>query len=291
MTESPIGLLGVGLLGTALAERMLAGKLSVLGFDLDGSRGAALAQLGGRSAAAASEVAAACHAIVLCLPDSAVVAGVVQQIEGALQPGALLIDATTGDPDETAALANRLKSRGMDYVDATIAGSSEQARLGEAVVMIGGDAAAISQAESVLKSWSDHRFRVGPPGSGARLKLVVNLVLGLNRAVLAEGLSLAAACGIDPAAALTVLKATPAYSAAMDTKGPKMVAGDFSPVARLAQHLKDVRLIRALARKHAAPTPLSDIHEQLLQTAVELGYGEADNSAVIRVFTDEQANR
>lgn len=291
MTESPIGLLGVGLLGTALAERMLAGKLAVLGYDLDPSRGSALVQPGGFFAATASEIAAACNTIVLCLPDSAIVATVIQQLEGTLQPGTLLIDATTGDPDETAALATRVKTRGIDYVDATIAGSSEQARLGEAVVVIGGDAAAVTRAEVVLKSWSDYRFHVGPPGSGARLKLVVNLVLGLNRAVLAEGLSLAAACGIDPAAALTVLKATPAYSAAMDTKGPKMVAGDFSPVARIAQHLKDVRLIRALAQKHAAPTPLSDIHEQLLQTAVELGYGEADNSAVIRVFTDEQANR
>jgi 3-hydroxyisobutyrate dehydrogenase-like beta-hydroxyacid dehydrogenase len=117
------------------------------------------------------------------------------------------------------------------------------------------------------------------------MKLVVNLVLGLNRAVLAEGLSLAAACGIDLAGALAVLQATPARSNIMEAKGPKMVSGDFSPVARLAQHLKDVRLIRALAERHGAATPLSDVHEDLLQRAVELGLGEADNSAIIRVFS------
>ena len=116
------------------------------------------------------------------------------------------------------------------------------------------------------------------------MKLVVNLVLGLNRAVLAEGLALAQSCGIDPAAALEVLKTTPAYSQAMDTKGPQMVRGDFAPVARLAQHLKDVRLIRELAQRHAARIPLSDLHEELLNRAVELGLGEADNSAIIRVF-------
>src|SRR5262249_50882321 len=115
-------------------------------------------------------------------------------------------------------------------------------------------------------------------------KLVVNLVLGLNRAVLAEGLSLAQACRIDPTRALEVLKATPAYSTVMDTKGTKMIARDFAPQARLAQHLKDVRLIRELARRHAASTPLSDVHEALLQFTVELGYGEADNSAVIEAF-------
>jgi 3-hydroxyisobutyrate dehydrogenase-like beta-hydroxyacid dehydrogenase len=136
----------------------------------------------------------------------------------------------------------------------------------------------------VLKIWSDRRFHVGPPGSGARLKLIVNLVLGLNRAVLAEGLALAKRCDIEPVAALDVLRATPAYSKVMDTKGTKMIAGDYSPQARVAQHLKDVRLIRELARRHDAKTPLSAVHEALLQSAAELGFAEADNSAIIEAF-------
>jgi 3-hydroxyisobutyrate dehydrogenase-like beta-hydroxyacid dehydrogenase len=117
------------------------------------------------------------------------------------------------------------------------------------------------------------------------MKLVVNLVLGLNRAVLAEGLALAEACDIDAALALQVLKTTPAYSTAMDTKGPKMVARDFSPQARLSQHLKDVRLIRELARRHGASVPLSEIHERLLDQAVAMGLGDADNSAVLGVYS------
>jgi 3-hydroxyisobutyrate dehydrogenase-like beta-hydroxyacid dehydrogenase len=116
------------------------------------------------------------------------------------------------------------------------------------------------------------------------MKLVVNMVLGLNRAVLAEGLAMAERCGIAPAAALDMLKATPAYSAAMDTKGPKMVARDFSPQARLSQHFKDVRLIRELASRVGAATPLSVVHEELLARAVALGLGDADNSAIIEVF-------
>lgn len=284
MPQPRIGLIGVGLLGTALAERMLAANLGVFAFDLDPARRQPLEQLGGRFAADAQEVGGGCQTIVLCLPDSAIVARAIDGLADSLRAGALLIDATTGDPAATAALAARLQQREIDYVDATIAGSSEQARRGEAVVIVGGESAAVAKAEAVLQSWSDHRFHVGPPGSGARLKLVVNLVLGLNRAVLAEGLSLAIACGIDAAQALEVLKATPAYSAAMDSKGPKMVAGDFTPVARLAQHLKDVRLIRGLAMEHAASTPLSDVHEQLLLKAVELGLGDADNSAIIRAF-------
>src|SRR5262245_11063183 len=284
MSKSPIGLIGVGLLGTALAERMIRGGSCVLGYDLRPAQLHALAGAGGQQASSAAEVAAKCEVVVLCLPDSLVVAAAIAQIDEALRPGMLLLDATTGDPDQTAALAERLKSRGVGYVDATIAGSSEQVRAGEATVIAGGEVADFAAAEPIIATCSPRRFHVGPAGSGARLKLVVNLVLGLNRAVLAEGLALARACGIDPAAALEVLKATPAYSAAMETKGPKLVARDYAPQAKLSQHAKDVGLIRALAARHGQITPLSDAHEELLARAIELGWADADNSAVIEAW-------
>src|SRR5262245_64855667 len=114
MTTPPIGLIGVGLLGTALSERMLAGGWSVLGCDLRPEQLERLEQLGGRRAASAAEVAG-CGSIVLCLPDSAVVAAVVGELAGRLQPGTLLLDATTGDPDATAALAGQLRSGQIGY--------------------------------------------------------------------------------------------------------------------------------------------------------------------------------
>ena len=284
MSESPIGLIGAGLLGSALAERILAAGLALVGFDREPACGERLRAIGGRFASSAADVAAVCDQIVLCLPDSRVVAETIDDLGSRLSAGKLVIDATTGDPDDTIAIAEQLSSRRVGYVDATIAGSSEQARRGEAVVIIGGSAGDVQRAERVLAAWSERRFHVGHSGSGARLKLIVNLVLGLNRAVLAEGLSLARACGIDLTAALEVLKATPAFSAAMDTKGTKMIARDFTPQARLAQHLKDVGLIRDLARRHSANTPLSEVHESLLQQAVQLGFADADNSAIIEAF-------
>jgi 3-hydroxyisobutyrate dehydrogenase-like beta-hydroxyacid dehydrogenase len=111
-----------------------------------------------------------------------------------------------------------------------------------------------------------------------------NLVLGLNRAALAEGLTFARSLGLDPGLTLAVLREGAAYSRAMDAKGPKMIAGDFTPQARLSQHLKDVRLILAEARRAGAATPLSDVHRALLEAAEAAGYGEADNSAVIRAY-------
>jgi 3-hydroxyisobutyrate dehydrogenase-like beta-hydroxyacid dehydrogenase len=119
------------------------------------------------------------------------------------------------------------------------------------------------------------------------MKLVFNLVLGLHRAVLAEALSFAGSYGIDPAAALEVLKAGAAYSKVMDIKGGKMLSGDFTPEARLSQHLKDVRLIVAAAERCGAMVPLSEIHRELLERAEAAGFGAMDNSAVIKAFEVE----
>jgi 3-hydroxyisobutyrate dehydrogenase-like beta-hydroxyacid dehydrogenase len=163
-------------------------------------------------------------------------------------------------------------------------------RSGEIIVMLGGDAAAVQSCDDLLRSFAKRSFHLGPCGAGARMKLVVNLVLGLNRAVLAEGLSFARACGVDPASALVVLKAGPAFSNVMETKGKKMLERDFDPQARLSQHLKDVNLILAEAVKHGATTPLSELHRTLLEALDTAGFGDEDNSAILRAFDPRLAS-
>jgi 3-hydroxyisobutyrate dehydrogenase-like beta-hydroxyacid dehydrogenase len=118
------------------------------------------------------------------------------------------------------------------------------------------------------------------------MKLVTNLVLGLNRAALAEGLVFAEAAGLAMSDALEVLLNCPAYSRIMDAKGPKMVASEFTPQARLSQHIKDVRLILQEAARSGATLPFSTIHLNLLELAEAAGFGELDNSAIIRVIQD-----
>lgn len=119
------------------------------------------------------------------------------------------------------------------------------------------------------------------------MKLVVNLVLGLNRAVLAEGLAFAEHLGVDPRQALQVLQAGPAASGVMETKGRKMLESDFGLQARLTQHLKDVRLILAVGQQTGERLPLSKLHEQLLTELDRAGCGNLDNSAIIRAFRAE----
>lgn len=282
--SSPIGLICIGLLGTALGERLLSAGFSVCGFDVSPERRAAFVEIGSEAVDAPSFVANRAKRIVLSLPNSDIVESVVADLLPHLSAGSILIDTTTGDPERTAALGERLAQANIGYLDATVAGSSEQARRGDVIVMAGGPVATLAACQDVLASFAKQVFHVGPWGSGARMKLVVNLVLGLNRAVLAEGLVLAKSAGLDPAAALEVLRAGPAYSTVMDTKGPKMLSSDFEPQARLGQHLKDVRLILELGERIGAGLPLSTLHRQLLESAVDLGLADADNCAIIKAM-------
>lgn len=278
-----IGLIGLGLLGSAIADRLLAAQYGVVGFDVSEERRRVMLAAGGMCAESAMDVARICPIIVLNLPDSGVVSRVLTEIRPQLN-NHLVIDTTTGAPDDSRLFADQLRRCGSDYLDATVVGSSEQVRQSDAVVLVGGMSTAFDRALPVLRAFSKQQFFTGISGSGATAKLIVNLVLGLNRAVLAEGLHLAKQCGLDQNAMLTILQSGAAWSRVMDTKGRKMIDRDFSPQARLDQHAKDVGLILELGRTTGASLPLSDVHRTLLARASELGFGDRDNSAIIQAF-------
>src|ERR1051326_2161323 len=150
---------------------------------------------------------------------------------------------STSDPDRIAALAARVIPRGIRYLDGPVSGTSGQVRRGDGVALIGGDAQVATEMSDVLDALFARRFHVGKVGDGGRAKLAVNLILGLNRLALAEGLVFAERLGLDPAAFLDVARGSASYSQVMDTKGPKMVRSDFAPEGRVRQTLKDTRLI------------------------------------------------
>jgi 3-hydroxyisobutyrate dehydrogenase-like beta-hydroxyacid dehydrogenase len=214
---------------------------------------------------------------------------VLGQLDGGLRPGQILIDTTTGEPEQTARLGARLAARGVQYLDAPISGSSEQTRRGEATAIVGGAQEAFAACRDLFACCVRQTTYAGPCGSGSRMKLVSNLVLGLNRAALAEGLVFAQSLGIDPEAALQVLIGSMAYSRIMDTKGRKMIEGDFRTQARLSQHLKDLRLILQAAAVAGRELPLTETHRRLLEAAEAAGFGDADNSAIIRAFDRKSA--
>ncbi len=280
--DSPvIGVIGLGLMGTALTERLLEAGFSVVVYNRTREKADKLLAQGARWA---DNPLAVCDRVLLSLYTTDVVEEVLGQMEAGLQPGRIIVDTTTGDPRATAELGARLAERGVAYLDAPISGSSQQTRRGEVTVLVGGRPETYQACRDLFDRLAARAIYAGPWGSGAKLKLLTNLVLGLNRVAMAEGLSFAKAIGVGAEEALAALINTMAYSRIMETKGRKMVDGDFRTQGKLSQHLKDVRLILADGASAGIDLPLTEAHRRLLETAEDAGYGEADNSAVIKAF-------
>jgi 3-hydroxyisobutyrate dehydrogenase-like beta-hydroxyacid dehydrogenase len=240
---------------------------------------------GGNSAATAADVASQATRLVLAVFDTQGVLAVLEGPNGVLhaaQPRAV-IDCSTGDPDLLQALAARLAAHDTDFLEAPLSGSSVQITAGQATVLLGATPDAAARHADLLDAIAPQRVHVGGAGMGARAKLATNLVLGLNRAALAEGMVFAESMGIAPLDFLQLVLATPARSDAALAKGARMVAGDFAPPqSRIHQHLKDLRLMQQQAAVVGQRLPLTDTHAALLQAAVEAGDGALDNAAVIR---------
>lgn len=281
---APIGIIGLGLLGSALLDRLRGAGWPVVGWDIDQRRIGILQERGGTAAAGPAEVFADCRRILLSLPTHREVAAVVGQSGGSPPGERIIIDTTTGDPASTERIAAELHRRGVTYLDATISGSSAQLREGRAALMVGGELQAFTDCGDIFRCLGGSVFHTGPVGTGAKMKLVTNLVLGLNRAALAEGLALADSMGLDLEMTLAVMRGSAAYSKIMDSKGERMIRGDFVPEARLSQHLKDVRLIIASGQQAGLPMPLSIAHRAVLEAAESAGCGELDNSSIIKVL-------
>ena len=283
-----VGVVGTGLMGMACAKRLLAAGFEVLGYDVDAAKLAGLAAAGGRAARSAAEIARACDTAVLAVFN-------IEQVEQAVEgpqglaaqrppgsPPLTAICVSTCDPDRIAALAARLASSRVYFVEAPLSGTSEQTARGEALGLIGGDHAAADGVSEVLDAICPRRHHVGAAGNGARAKLAINLILGVNRAALAEGLVFAERMGLDPAAFLAVARESAAYSQVMDIKGGKMVSGDFAPHGFVSQSLKDFSLMLEQARRLKQQLPLAKTYHALMKGCVAAGEDRLDNAAVIR---------
>jgi 3-hydroxyisobutyrate dehydrogenase-like beta-hydroxyacid dehydrogenase len=252
MKNETVGLVGLGLMGEVLAGRLLAAGFGVLGFDIEPAKNVRLAALGGQAADKLYTVAA-CQRIVLALFNT----------------------------DQVAALAARLAGTALHFLEAPVSGTSEQVRRGDGVGLIGGDAQIAAAVAPILDAMFPRRFHIGKVGDGGRAKLAVNLILGLNRLALAEGLVFAERLGLDGKAFLEVARRSASYSQVMDTKGAKMLAREFSPEGRVKQTLKDVHIMLDQAKRLGQQLPMLNVHADVLESCVRQGEGERDNSIIV----------
>ena len=278
-SRTPVGVIGVGLMGEVYARRLIAAEFTVIGYDVDPAKNERLAQFGAQTGTLA-DVAQKCEPIVVAVFNTEQVEDVVERALIPAAAGKIVLVTSTCDPDRIAALGARVGDR-LRFLETPVSGTSEQVRQGDGVGLIGGDQKIAADAAPVLDALFAKSFHIGKIGDGGRAKLAVNLILGLNRLALAEGLVFAARLGLDPAAFLDVARGSAAASQVMDTKGPKMIGGDFAPEGRVRQTLKDTQLMLDQARKAGQQLPLLQIHADVLQACVRHGDSEQDNSIVI----------
>lgn len=271
-----IGVFGLGLIGGALAGRLISAGYEVVGFDPSEDRCADLKALGG--AVGTSDQIWSADIVFSCVFDTDQLA---ELITSAPDSHAILVSMSTCDPARMDGLAEEAATRGVTLIEAPISGTSKAFAKGDVLLLVAGDKAAVAQIDPILDTLSRRYLHVGAIGNGNRAKLAINLVLGLNRAALAEGMVFAEALGLQPADFLAMAKASAAYSAVMDSKGQLLVDRDFSPQGRIAQSAKDFNLIRDSAAVAGQGLPFTETYLAMMRDALSQGEGDLDNSAIL----------
>lgn len=273
-----IGIFGLGLIGIALAERLLAAGHAVTGCDVDPARGDLLTEIGGTFADAAAVWQ--CDIILTAVFSTDQLAGIIESAPKLDRK--VVVSMSTCDPDQICELANAAQRSSIILVEAPISGTSLQVQKGTALLLLAGEPAGLDAFEKIADAISPNRKRVGAIGNGNKMKLAINCVLGLNRAAVAEGLVFAQAMGLDPALFLETALQSAAKSNVMAAKGAMMVARDFTPLGRITQSHKDFKLIEEIGARHGhGSLPMVARYLDLMENAEQSGDGDLDNAAVL----------
>jgi 3-hydroxyisobutyrate dehydrogenase-like beta-hydroxyacid dehydrogenase len=290
---STIGIVGLGLLGHAIASRLIEAGHSVIGFDVLPDRVSALAVMGGTPASSAAAVAQSAEAVCTLLPSlvtaEAAILGAGGILAGA-RPDLAVIQMSTISPTLTERLARDVTARGLGFLDCPVSGTSSMVERGDGIFFVGGDRVLFERWQPVLESVLARAVLVGRVGQAMVLKLVANLLVALNSAAAAEALTLARKAGLDLPLALDVLNASAAASSMLKVRGPMIVRGEFPAQMKLDLFMKDIHLMQEAATAVGAPLPFTDLAERLYAAAQAAGHGGEDLAVVVTAL-DSAAGR
>lgn len=282
-----VGIVGMGLMGQAFVHHLLQSGFKVQGYDIDEKRMRELHEHGGVPVESAAAVARGARWVITSLPTSDIVREVVLGENGVAQGAAkdlIVADTSTSRPEDSERLGAELAKRGIRFLDACVSGTSAMAWKKDLIIIAGGAAEDFEAAKPLFDGFSRAAYRMGPVGSGAVTKLIINLILFGNRLALAEGLVLGMKAGMECESLLRVLQDAACSSKTMIDKGPKMVKADFSPEGRVRISLKDARLALEQGARLGAPMLVTSLWTQLQQAAYQQGLADADSTAFIEVL-------
>ena len=281
--DRQVGVIGLGIMGGAMARNLLERGWTVTGFDLEAARMAALPGL--VAARSVAEVARAAPILITSLPSPGAARAVAGEIAGSGAPARIVVETSTLAIADKLALRDILEAAGHVPLDCPLSGTGAQAAQRDLVVYASGDAAAIARCHPVFADFARAAHDVGTFGNGSRMKFVANLLVAIHNVAAAEAMLVAERSGLDPAQVVQLAGAGAGASRMFDMRAPMMAAREYRPATmRVSTWMKDMEIITAFAREAGAPTPLFDLTLPIYEAALAQGLGDADTAAVHAVL-------
>jgi 3-hydroxyisobutyrate dehydrogenase len=278
-----LGFIGIGYMGRPIARRLLESGFKLTAYDRDHGKAHELIQYGGTVAQSVSELSSSCNVVLSCLPSDEAVLGIYRGPDGVFanaHGGALIIDMSTVYPSTSQELSKLGSERAVEVLDVTISGSTPVAEKGLLTLFGGGNKESFDGAESIFRVIAQKYFHLGPSGSGATMKLVVNSLLGIGMQAIAEAVALGEKAGLDRNRLLDVLSQTAVVAPAHLGKLVRAMKRDFSPQFPIRLMNKDFGLILNLAAAVGARMPAATAALEINARQSDEG-AEQDFSAVI----------
>jgi len=282
-----VGVVGLGIMGGAIAKNLAAAGWRVVGYDIDAARTAEAKAVGVETVANAAAVAAAAETIMTSLPTPAALDVTVQAIAGAKVPRRVVVEASTFSLDDKARAEAALRAAGHVLLDCPLSGTGAQARTKDLVIYASGDKASIAALKPLFADFSRQAYDLGPFGNGSKMKFVANLLVAIHNVASAEAFVLGMKAGLDPRQIYDLIKNGAGNSRVFELRGPFMAQdryGGDNVTMKVVMWQKDMSVIGDFARKSGVPTPLFSATEPIYAAAMSTGHAGDDTASVCAVL-------
>jgi putative dehydrogenase len=284
----PIAVIGLGAMGRGMADSLRRAGYLVHVCDVRPEVVQAFVADGGVGCAHPAELAARCDIVISVVVNAAQTEGVLFGEHGAaaaMKPGHLFVMCSTVDPNVSIGLEQRLAERGVLYLDAPISGGAAKAASAQMTMMTAGRPEAYAKAGRALESMAAQVYKLGDKaGNGSKVKIINQLLAGVNIAAAAEAMALGLREGVDPAALYEVITHSAGNSWMFENRMPHVLAADYTPLSAVDIFVKDLGLVLDTARATKFPLPLASTAHQMFMQASSAGHGREDDAAVIKIF-------
>ncbi len=290
MSSQNVGMIGLGIMGSAMSANLIRAGFNVAGYDVVERRRKDHQKAGGTSARSCREVANTCEIMVTSLPSADALLDTARKLAESARTGKIVIEASTLPIPVKEEARKLLAARGVILLDCPLSGTGAQARAKDLVVYASGDHKAYRRATAVMEGFARAHYYVGKFGAGSKMKFVANLLVAIHNVAAAEAMVLGMKAGLDPAMVLKVVSDGAGNSRMLEVRGPMMVKGDYSDATMKVQiWQKDMTIIGDFARKLDCPTPLFSASAPVYIAAMAMGRKAEDTAAVCAVL-EQMAN-